>query len=112
MADTIAGAQKSSKYVVKSIASHRSYDGTRRRFPRAERRRPGRFLSAPRSIVGRNPGGQADDGPEGYAGHIDAPRIHRTLRVTPAMQAGLSDHVWSIEEIIGLLDRAEQESAA
>jgi IS1 family transposase len=26
-------------------------------------------------------------------------RIHATLRVTPAMEAGVSDHVWSIEEI-------------
>lgn len=26
-------------------------------------------------------------------------RIHSTLRVTPAMEAGLTDHVWSIEEI-------------
>lgn len=27
-------------------------------------------------------------------------RIHKTLRVTPAMAAGLSDHVWSLEEIV------------
>jgi hypothetical protein len=26
-------------------------------------------------------------------------RIHKTLRITPAMAAGLSDHVWSLEEI-------------
>jgi hypothetical protein len=26
-------------------------------------------------------------------------RIHSTLRVTPAMAAGVSDHVWSVEEI-------------
>ena len=26
-------------------------------------------------------------------------RIHKTLRVTPAMAAGLTDHVWSLEEI-------------
>jgi IS1 family transposase len=31
-------------------------------------------------------------------------RIHQTLRVTPAMEAGVSAHVWSIEEIVGLLD--------
>jgi hypothetical protein len=31
-------------------------------------------------------------------------RIHQTLRVTPAMQAGVADHVWSVEEIAGLLD--------
>jgi len=30
--------------------------------------------------------------------------IHQTLRVTPAMEAGVSDHVWSIDEVIGLLD--------
>jgi IS1 family transposase len=29
-------------------------------------------------------------------------RIHKALRVTPAMQAGLSDHVWSLEEMVGL----------
>lgn len=27
-------------------------------------------------------------------------RIHRTLRVTPAMAAGITDHIWSIEEIL------------
>jgi IS1 family transposase len=31
-------------------------------------------------------------------------RIHQTLRVTPAMEAGVSDHVWSIEEIVSLRD--------
>jgi len=30
-------------------------------------------------------------------------RIHKTLRVTPAMAAGVSDHLWSVEEIAGLL---------
>jgi hypothetical protein len=29
-------------------------------------------------------------------------RVHKTLRVTPAMQAGLTDHVWSLEEIANL----------
>jgi IS1 family transposase len=31
-------------------------------------------------------------------------RIHKTLRVTPAMEAGVADHVWSLEEIAGLAD--------
>ena len=31
-------------------------------------------------------------------------RIHQALRVTPAMEAGISDHVWSVEEIARLLD--------
>ncbi|PZR74504.1 MAG: IS1 family transposase [Chthoniobacterales bacterium] len=30
-------------------------------------------------------------------------RIHQTLRVTPAMEAGVSDHVWELEELISLL---------
>lgn len=29
-------------------------------------------------------------------------RIHKTLRVTPAMEAGIADHVWTLEEIAGL----------
>ncbi|MGE0735105.1 MAG: IS1 family transposase [Alphaproteobacteria bacterium] len=29
-------------------------------------------------------------------------RIHKTLRITPAMAAGVTDHVWSLEEILGL----------
>lgn len=29
-------------------------------------------------------------------------RIHKSLRVTPAMEAGISDHVWSMEEIARL----------
>ena len=29
-------------------------------------------------------------------------RIHQTLRVTPAMEAGVSDHVWNLEEIAAL----------
>jgi IS1 family transposase len=30
-------------------------------------------------------------------------RIHKTLRVTPAMEAGVSDHVWALEEIANLI---------
>jgi hypothetical protein len=29
-------------------------------------------------------------------------RVHKTLRVTPAMEAGIADHVWTIEEIVRL----------
>ena len=31
-------------------------------------------------------------------------RVHQALRVTPAMEAGIADHVWSIDEIVGLLE--------
>ena len=34
-------------------------------------------------------------------------RTHQSLRVTPAMKAEVSDHVWSIEEIVGLLEAKE-----
>ena len=29
-------------------------------------------------------------------------RVHSTLRVTPAMEAGLTDHVWSVRELIAV----------
>ena len=47
------------------------------------------------------------------AAHIsyNLARIQQTLRVTPAMEAGVSDHVWSIEEIVGLLDWAAAQPA-
>jgi cell fate regulator YaaT (PSP1 superfamily) len=32
-------------------------------------------------------------------------RIHQSLRVTPAMEAGVSSHVWEISEIVALLDK-------
>lgn len=35
--------------------------------------------------------------------HYNFARIHKTLRVTPAMEAGVEDHVWSLEEIAGLV---------
>ena len=44
--------------------------------------------------------------------HYNFARVHQTWRVTPAMQAGLATHVWSIEEIVSLLDRAESATAA
>jgi IS1 family transposase len=34
--------------------------------------------------------------------HYNFARIHKTLRVTPAMEAGVTDHVWSLEEIVTL----------
>lgn len=34
--------------------------------------------------------------------HYNFARIHKTLRITPAMAAGVTDHVWSLEEIAGL----------
>ena len=39
--------------------------------------------------------------------HYNFGRIHKTLRVTPAMEAGISDHVWSMQEIAGLVKDQE-----
>jgi IS1 family transposase len=47
-----------------------------------------------------------------YFLHYNFARIHRTLRVTPAMAAGIADHVWSVEEIVALLDTRSAEAAA
>jgi hypothetical protein len=33
-------------------------------------------------------------------------RIHSTLRMTPAMAAGLTERVWSVEEFVAMMDEA------
>jgi hypothetical protein len=39
-----------------------------------------------------------------YFMYYNFARVHATLRVTPAMQAEVTDHVWSLEGIVRLLD--------
>jgi IS1 family transposase len=39
-------------------------------------------------------------------------RVHQTLRVTPAMEAGVADHVWEVEEILSMMDAKQEEGAA
>ena len=38
-----------------------------------------------------------------YYMHYNFCRIHQTLRVTPAMEAGVTNHVWSIADIADLM---------
>jgi len=37
-------------------------------------------------------------------------RVHQTLRITPAMAAGVSDRVWKIEDIVSLLDAKKDQA--
>ncbi len=38
-----------------------------------------------------------------YFMHYNFCRVHKSLRVTPAMQANLTDHIWSIGELCALM---------
>jgi hypothetical protein len=42
--------------------------------------------------------------------HYNFARIHMTLKCTPAMRAAVTDHLWSVEEIVGLLDNCGNSS--
>ena len=39
--------------------------------------------------------------------HYNFVRIHKTLRVSPAMAAGVTDRLWTIGEIVQLVEQAE-----
>ena len=43
-----------------------------------------------------------------YAVFYNFTKIHKTLRVTPAMAAGLTDRVWDMADIVRLLEEVEQ----
>jgi IS1 family transposase len=47
-----------------------------------------------------------------YFAYYNFCRIHQTLRVTPAMEAGLTDHIWSLTELVGLLETTVLAAAA
>jgi hypothetical protein len=36
--------------------------------------------------------------------HFNDCRMHQTLRVTPAMQAGLAGHVWESKKLVNLIN--------
>jgi len=44
--------------------------------------------------------------------HYNFHRIHQTLRITPAMEAGVADHVWGIDEVVALLESCSVKNAA
>ena len=39
--------------------------------------------------------------------HYNFCRVHQTLKTTPAVAAGVTDHVWKLSELIALLENAE-----
>ncbi|CAN5660296.1 hypothetical protein BH24ACI5_BH24ACI5_20220 [soil metagenome] len=43
--------------------------------------------------------------------HHNFCRAHQTLRVTPAMEAGIASQVWSLAQLVGLLDALENKAA-
>jgi len=42
-----------------------------------------------------------------YFMHYNFVRIHQTLRVTPAMEAGVTDRLWSLEDVVEIVDEWE-----
>ncbi|MBL9215779.1 MAG: DDE-type integrase/transposase/recombinase [Opitutaceae bacterium] len=38
-------------------------------------------------------------------------RVHQTLRITPAMEAGVTDHIWDISQMLALLNRVSEQAA-
>ncbi len=47
-----------------------------------------------------------------YAVWYNFVRAHKSLRVSPAMAAGISDHLWSLEDLPGLVEAADARPAA
>jgi len=43
--------------------------------------------------------------------HYNFCRIHQSLRVTPAMEAGITDHVWELWEVVRLMDYVTAKAA-
>ncbi|MGA7754728.1 MAG: hypothetical protein WCB05_17995, partial [Candidatus Sulfotelmatobacter sp.] len=47
-----------------------------------------------------------------YHAYYNFCRVRQALRVTPAMEAGISDRIWTIEELVSLLEHEELKEAA
>jgi hypothetical protein len=48
-----------------------------------------------------------------YVCHFNLCRVHEALRITPAMAMGITDHIWSIGELVdeALAEPIEQQAA-
>lgn len=47
-----------------------------------------------------------------YAAWYDFVRIHKTLKVPPAMEAGVSGHLMLLEDVVGVVDEWEANQKA
>jgi hypothetical protein len=47
-----------------------------------------------------------------YAVWYNFVRIHKTLRVTPAMESGVTDRLFSFDDLIGIVDEWETDQKA
>ena len=47
-----------------------------------------------------------------YHTYYNCCRVHQTLRITPAMEAGLTNHIWTLEELVALYDKKVVANAA
>jgi len=47
-----------------------------------------------------------------YFMHYNFVRIHQTLRCTPSMEAGVTDRLWSIKDMVAMVDEWQLSSAA
>ena len=84
-------------------------------------RRPGESLALPRRgqlidiAIGAfgKPGGKTTSTymVALYALWYNFVRIHKTLRVTPAMAAGVEDRLWSMEDVVALIDERAERNA-
>jgi len=47
-----------------------------------------------------------------YFMHYNFVRIHQTLRCTPAMEAGVADKLWSLDDMAALVEASEESASA
>jgi hypothetical protein len=46
-----------------------------------------------------------------YHAYYNFCRVHKTLRVTPAMETGLTHHIWPVSALVSLLEKSMEMAA-
>ena len=47
-----------------------------------------------------------------YFMHYNLVRIHQTIRCSPAMEAGVANHLWSLSDMVAMIDEWQTSNAA